>query len=78
MEALVGVDVANAGENRLIEKRGLDGSAGVGERVQERTLGDVECIWPEFAPRAVECFARAEGGQAAESARVTEDKPPRE
>jgi hypothetical protein len=78
MEALVGVDVANAGENRLIEKRGLDRSAGVGERVQERTLGDVECIRPKPAPRAVEGLAGAEGRKATKSTRVAEDKPPRQ
>jgi hypothetical protein len=49
-QALVGVDVSNPGNDRLVQQRRLDGSTALGEGLNESVWLNIEGVWAEFCP----------------------------
>ena len=74
-EGLVGIDVADAGDDLLIEQRRFDRPAGGGQGGSQVVVADGQRIGPEPGPvDGLQRSARIEGGQPAESTRIAEDQ----
>lgn len=70
-ERFISVDVADAGDHRLIEQRGLDRPATGPELPGQHGWRDVESIGPELRPAMrSQVIHRLEGPKPAEAARI--------
>ena len=74
-EALVGVDVADAVEQALVQQRGFNGGAAAPEEGIEIFLRDIKWFFPRAGVRCCNrqrVLLRREHGEAAEAARIDE------
>lgn len=73
-ERFVRVDVADAGEDGLVEQDGLDGTGGAAGGVEQLGAIDGEGVGPEVFPcDGVELVAGGDGAKAAETPRIAEE-----
>ena len=70
-ERLIGIDVADAGQDALIEQGGLDGPAGPGKALGELSGADLQRLWAEVF---VICLTTAQPPDAAKASRIAETK----
>ena len=78
MERLIGIDIANASEDVLVQKCCLEGPRCAREAIKELSLGDLECVRTMTRPMFLsEMSHRIDRVQPAESTWIPPDQPHR-